>query len=50
MYDGEARGIARVEIDPGPIVSHIVPIEQVGRALELAENREDGVIKVSLSF
>ena len=42
--------IARGEIDPGPIVSHILPIEQVGRALELADTREDGVIKVSLSF
>ncbi len=42
--------IARGEIDPGPIVSHILPIDQVGRALELADTREDGVIKVSLSF
>ena len=42
--------IARGEIDPGPIVSHILPIERVGRALELADAKEDGVIKVSLSF
>ena len=42
--------IARGEIDPGPIVSHILPIDQVGRALELADKREDGVIKVSMSF
>ncbi len=42
--------IARDEIDPGPIVSHILPIDQVGRALDLADTREDGVIKVSLSF
>ena len=42
--------IARGEIDIGPIVSHIIPIEEVGRALDLADKREDGVIKVSLSF
>lgn len=42
--------IARGEIDTSPIVSHTLPIDQVGRALELADNREDGVVKVSLSF
>ncbi len=49
-YVKALKWIARGEIDAGPIVSHILPIEQVGRALELADTREDGVIKVSLSF
>ena len=49
-YVESLEWIARGEIDPGPIVSHILPIERVGRALELADAKEDGVIKVSLSF
>ena len=42
--------IARGEIDPAPILTHTLPIEQVGRAFAMADARENGVVKVSLSF
>jgi threonine dehydrogenase-like Zn-dependent dehydrogenase len=42
--------IAARKIDVRPVVSHTIPIEQVGEAFALAEARTDGVVKVSLSF
>ncbi len=42
--------IARGDIDVGPLLSHILPIEEVSRAFELAHSRDDGAIKVSVSF
>lgn len=38
------------QIDVTPLLSHILPIEQVGRAFELADTRDDGALKVSVSF
>ena len=40
----------RREIDMAPIVTHLMPIEQVAEAFELSESREDGVVKVALTF
>jgi len=42
--------IARGDIDVRPLLSHILPVEEVGRAFELAHTREEGAIKVSVSF
>lgn len=42
--------IATGEIDMEPIITHSLPITQVGEAFELADAREDGVVKVSLTF
>ena len=32
-----------------PIVTHLMPIEQVTEAFELSESREDEVVKVALT-
>ena len=40
--------IARGQIDVSPLVSHILPIEEVERAMRLAHERTDNAIKVSL--
>ena len=42
--------IARGDIDVSPLLSHILPVEDVERAFELAHTRDDGAIKVSVSF
>lgn len=42
--------IVKGEIDVAPLVSHVLPIEQIGRAFELAHTRDDGALKVSLRF
>lgn len=42
--------IVRRTIDVRPLLSHILPIEQVGHAFELAHSREDGAVKVSVKF
>lgn len=42
--------IARGDIDVTPLLSHILPIEEVGRAFELAHSRDDEAIKVSVAF
>lgn len=42
--------IARHEIDVTPLLSHVLPIEQVERAFELAMSRDEGAVKVSVSF
>ena len=42
--------IVEGEIDMAPIVTHLMPIEQVSEAFELSESRGDGVVKVGLTF
>ena len=42
--------IVEGEIDMAPIVTHLMPIEQVEEAFELSESRHDGVVKVALTF
>lgn len=42
--------IARRAINVRPLLSHVLPIEQVGHAFELAHSREDGAVKVSVKF
>lgn len=42
--------IASGEIDVSPLLSHVLPIEEIGRAFHLAHTRDDGALKVSLSF
>lgn len=42
--------IRRGEIDVTPLLSHVLPIEDAGRAFELAQERPEGVLKVSLAF
>ena len=42
--------IVRKEIDVSPLLSHVLPIEDIGKAFELADSREDGAMKVSVSF
>lgn len=42
--------IARGDIDVSPLLSHVLPVEQVSRAFELAHSREENAIKVSVSF
>jgi L-iditol 2-dehydrogenase len=42
--------IRRGEIDVRPLLSHVVPVEEIGRAFQLADACADGVLKVSLSF
>lgn len=40
--------IVREQIDVAPLVSHVLPIEQVDRAMHLAHERTENAIKVSL--
>jgi L-iditol 2-dehydrogenase len=42
--------IRRGEIDVRPLLSHVVPVEEIERAFRLADACEDGVLKVSISF
>jgi L-iditol 2-dehydrogenase len=38
------------DIDVRPLLSHVVPVEEIDRAFRLADTCEDGVLKVSVSF
>jgi L-iditol 2-dehydrogenase len=40
--------IARGEIDVAPLLSHILPLEQIGDAFRIAHERTDGALKVSV--
>jgi threonine dehydrogenase-like Zn-dependent dehydrogenase len=42
--------IRRGEIDVTPLLSHVLPIEEVARAFALADSRDDGALKVSLRW
>jgi threonine dehydrogenase-like Zn-dependent dehydrogenase len=42
--------IRRGEIDVLPLLSHVVPVEEIDKAFELADTCADGVLKVSVSF
>ena len=42
--------IVRRQIDVAPLVSHVLPVEQVGEAIEMANDRSNNALKVSLSF
>ena len=42
--------IVEGEIDMAPIVTHMMPIEEVSSAFALSESRGDGVVKVALTF
>jgi len=42
--------IASGQIDVKSMVSHTLPIEQIGEAMRLAHERDDNALKVSLSF
>lgn len=42
--------IRRGEIDVAPLLTHVVPVEEIDRAFRLADASVDGVLKVALSF
>ena len=42
--------IRRGEIAVAPLLSHVVPVEEIDRAFELANTCADGALKVSVSF
>jgi threonine dehydrogenase-like Zn-dependent dehydrogenase len=42
--------IAQGRIDVAPIVTHILPFQEVQRAYELFVDRQDGAIKVTLNY
>ena len=42
--------IRRGEIDVRPLLSHVVPVEEIDHAFRLADTCENGVLKVSISF
>ena len=42
--------IRRGEIDVRPLLSHVVPVEEIDRAFQLADTCADGVLKVSVAF
>ncbi len=42
--------IARGDIDVTPLLTHVLPIEDVERAFTLAMSRDEGAVKVSVSF
>lgn len=44
------RIILAREIDVGPLLSHVFPIDDVAEAVAVADDRRDGALKVSISF
>jgi len=42
--------IRRGEIDVRPLLSHVLPVEEIEHAFQLADRAADGVLKVSISF
>ena len=42
--------IRRGEIDVRPLLSHLLPVEEIEQAFRLADSCADGVLKVSISF
>jgi L-iditol 2-dehydrogenase len=40
--------IARHEIDVAPLLSHVLPLDQIGDAFRIAHERTDGALKVSV--
>jgi L-iditol 2-dehydrogenase len=44
------RLISEGAIDVGPLLSHLLPIEEVGAAFRIAHDRTDGALKVSIKF
>ena len=42
--------IRRGEIDVRPLLTHVLPIEEIEEAFELADHCADGALKVSISF
>jgi L-iditol 2-dehydrogenase len=44
------RMIADGAIDVAPLLSHMLPIEQVGEAFRIAHDRSDNALKVSIKF
>lgn len=42
--------IVKREIDVAPLLSHVLPIEEIGKAFVLAHERTDNALKVSLRF
>jgi L-iditol 2-dehydrogenase len=42
--------IRRGEIDVRPLLSHVVPVEEIDRAFQMADAYPDGVLKVSVAF
>jgi L-iditol 2-dehydrogenase len=44
------RLISGGSIDVAPLLSHMLPIEQVGEAFQLAHDRSDNALKVSIKF
>ncbi len=38
------------DVDVLPLLSHVVPVEEIDRAFRMADTCEDGVLKVSISF
>jgi L-iditol 2-dehydrogenase len=42
--------VRRGDIDVRPLLSHVLPVEQIDRAFQLADSGADGVLKVSISF
>lgn len=42
--------IVRGEIDMSPLVSHMLPIEEIDEAMHMAHERSDNALKVSLTF
>ena len=46
MVDLKQRGWC----DPGQMVTHRLPFEEVQRAFEMYENQDDGIIKVVMTL
>ena len=42
--------IAQGRIDVSPIISHVLPFQEIQKAYDLFVNREDGAIKVVLDY
>lgn len=42
--------IRRGDIDVRPLLSHVLPVEEIDAAFQLADTCDDGVLKVSISF
>ena len=45
-----AQQLGTVVFAAAPLLSHVLPIEEIEEAFRLADAVEDGVLKVSVSF
>lgn len=50
LHHGFMELVADGRVDPAPLVTHVVPVEEAGRAFALVAERPDGLLQAVLDF